>query len=176
MIRKAEKEDIAAIVRIYNAILDKEENGGSVGWIRGVYPTESTARAALAKGTLYVLEDEGRVVAAAKIDQEQVAEYADANWEHEALEDEVLVLHTLVVDPACPRRGYGRRFVEFYESCAREWGCPYLRMDTNARNQVARRMYAGLGYREADIVPCEFNGISGVQLVCLEKRLADQGM
>lgn len=175
MIRKAAKEDIASVVRIYDAILDKEENGGSVGWIRGVYPTESTAREALEKGTLFVLEDEGRIVAAAKIDQQQVAEYADADWEHEASEDEVMVLHTLVVDPACSRKGYGKRFVSFYESYALKEGCPYLRMDTNARNQTARKLYAGLGYREVGIVPCEFNGISGVQLVCLEKRLEEQG-
>ncbi|CCX75214.1 acetyltransferase GNAT family [Dorea sp. CAG:105] len=32
-------------------------------------------------------------------------------------------------------------------------------------------MYKRFGYREADIVPCEFNGIPGVQLVLLEKRL-----
>ena len=35
----------------------------------------------------------------------------------------------------------------------------------------ARAMYKRLGYREADIVPCEFNRIPGVQLVLLEKRL-----
>ena len=44
-------------------------------------------------------------------------------------------------------------------------------MDTNARNVRARAMYAKLGYVEADIVPCVFNGIEGVQLVCLEKTL-----
>ena len=49
--------------------------------------------------------------------------------------------------------------------------CPYLRMDTNAKNQAARKLYARLGYWEADIVPCVFNGIPGVQLVCLEKTV-----
>lgn len=44
-------------------------------------------------------------------------------------------------------------------------------MDTNARNAAARRLYAGLGYWEAGIVPCVFNGIPDVQLVCLEKYL-----
>lgn len=33
------------------------------------------------------------------------------------------------------------------------------------------RLYARLGYREAGIVPCVFNGIKGVGLVCLEKKL-----
>lgn len=50
-------------------------------------------------------------------------------------------------------------------------GCAYLRMDTQAINQGARRLYAGLGYREPGLVPCVFNGIPDVQLVCLEKKL-----
>ena len=44
-------------------------------------------------------------------------------------------------------------------------------MDTNARNLAARRLYKHLGYLEAGIVSCVFNGIPDVQLVCLEKLL-----
>ena len=46
-----------------------------------------------------------------------------------------------------------------------------LRMDTNAKNAAARRLYQKLGYAEPDIVPCIFNGIPNVQLVLLEKKL-----
>ena len=82
-----------------------------------------------------------------------------------------MVLHTLVVDPDRGGRGLGRGFVAYYEDYARQQGCAVLRMDTNARNTAARRLYAGLGYWEAGIVPCVFNGIPNVQLVCLEKKL-----
>lgn len=61
--------------------------------------------------------------------------------------------------------------MRFYEEYARAHGCAYLRMDTNARNAAARRLYVRMGYHEADIVPCDFNGIPGIQLVLLEKRL-----
>ena len=54
---------------------------------------------------------------------------------------------------------------------ARENGCTVLRMDTNAKNAAARRLYQKLGYAESDIVPCIFNGIPNVQLVLLEKKL-----
>ena len=54
---------------------------------------------------------------------------------------------------------------------ARENGCTVLRMDTNAKNAAARRLYQKLGYAEPDIVPCKFNGIPNVQLVLLEKKL-----
>ena len=54
---------------------------------------------------------------------------------------------------------------------ARENGYTVLRMDTNAKNAAARRLYQKLGYAESDIVPCIFNGIPNVQLVLLEKKL-----
>jgi len=172
MIRKATAADLDAVAGIYDAILDSEEAGkAAIGWVRGVYPTRMTAEDALQAGTLYVLEEQGRVVAAAKIDQTQVPEYADCPWRYDAPADQVMVLHTLVVDPRCPRRGYGRQFVAFYEEYARRQGCPYLRMDTNEKNLVARALYKKLGYAEPGIVPCVFNGIAGVQLVCLEKKL-----
>lgn len=172
-IRKAVLEDIPRVADIYDHILTEEEQGrAAVGWIRGVYPTEQTARDALEAGTLFVLEREGAIAAAAKIDQNQVPEYADAPWRYpDVPPEQVMVLHTLVVDPAFAGRGCGTQFVAFYEEYARSQGCPYLRMDTNAKNAAARRLYDRLGYWEAGIVPCMFNGIPDVRLVCLEKKL-----
>ena len=143
----------------------------TIGWDRAVYPTRTTAEAALRAGDLYVAERDGRVVAAARINGEQVPEYANAAWAVDAPADQVLVLHTLVVDPAESGRGVGSAFVGFYENMARATGRPHLRMDTNEKNRAARALYKKLGYREAGIVPCTFNGIPGVHLVCLEKNL-----
>ena len=61
--------------------------------------------------------------------------------------------------------------MKFYEDYARRSGSPCLRMDTNAKNENARRFYKKLGYSEVGIVPCVFNGIDGVNLVLLEKKL-----
>lgn len=172
-VRKAVLEDIPRIAAIYDRILTEEEQGRAViGWIRGIYPTEKTALDSLNAGTLFVLERDGAIAAAAKIDQNQVPEYAGAPWRYpDAPDDQVMVLHTLAVDPAFAGKGCGTEFVRFYERYALEEGCAYLRMDTNARNAAARRLYSRLGYREAGIVPCVFNGIPDVQLVCLEKKL-----
>lgn len=172
MIRRATKEDIASIVKIYNAILDKEEAGETqIGWVRGVYPTEETALDSLEKQTLFVCEDEGTIVATAKIDQSQMAQYMECEWEYKVPDCEVMVLHTLAVDPNYARRGYGRALVAFYEQYALENQCHYLRMDTNEKNLPARKMYNDLGYTEVGIVEGVFNGIPGVHLVCLEKKV-----
>lgn len=140
LVRKAVPADIPAVTAIYEALLDREERGElSTGWTRGVYPTEQTALDALAAGTLYVLEDGGRVAAAAKLDQNQMAQYSQCTWRHDAPPEQVLVLHILVVDPTVKGKGYGTAFVAFYEQLARETDRPYLRIDTNARNTPAGR-------------------------------------
>lgn len=172
MIRKATAADIGAVDAIYQRIHDAEEQGRStIGWRRDVYPTAATAQAAMELGELFVLEDEGSVTAAAILNQTQVPAYADAQWVYPAEPSQVMVLHTLVVDPLAQGRGYGRAFVAYYEEYARSHGCPYLRMDTNVKNTAARRMYAKLGFAEVGVIPCVFNGLEDVRLVCLEKKL-----
>ena len=173
MIRKGTQQDIPHIAAIYAHIHDNEESGKStVGWIRGVYPTADTARAALEADDLFVMEENGAVVAVARINKIQVPVYADVPWCYpDVLDEQVMVLHTLVVDPAVKGRGCGTAFVRFYEELARATGRPYLRIDTNARNTPARALYARLGYTEVGIVAGTFNGIPGVELVCLEKKV-----
>lgn len=173
MIRKAVRQDIAGIEKIYNEILELESSGtGCTGWVKGIYPSAETALAAIEKDELYVMEENGRIVASAKINREQVPEYAMADWEQDAPPEEVMVIHTLTVSPGESGKGYGSIFIKFYEDFAREHGCRYLRMDTNEINRPARSLYKKLGYREAGIVSCKFNGIDGVRLVCLEKTLS----
>ncbi|MDO4745539.1 MAG: GNAT family N-acetyltransferase [Bacillota bacterium] len=172
MIRKATENDIKAIAAIYEDIHTEEEKGAlCIGWQRGIYPTESTAADSVAKGDMFVCERDGQVVAAAKINKEQVDVYADGAWEFPASDEEIMVLHTLVVSPKAMREGIGKEFVKFYEDHALACGCPYLRMDTNERNKRARTFYENTGYKEIGVVPCVFNGIDGVNLVLLEKHL-----
>ena len=172
MIRRATEADIPFIAGIYDRIHDAEAAGRlTTGWLRGVYPTEATARAALEAGDLFVLEDGGQIAAAARINRIQVPDYALVDWKYPARDDQVMVLHTLTVVPFLAGRGYGRQFIAFYEEYALQNGCPVLRIDTNAKNKAARAMYARHGYIESGVIPTVFNGIPGVDLVCMEKRL-----
>lgn len=172
MIRRGTEKDIPAVAAIYEAIHGEEAAGRTTtGWLPGIYPVRATAEDALSREELYVLEEDGRILGAAKINRRQEEVYTRADWLHPAGEDEVLVLHTLVIHPGAKGRGLGKRFVSFYEELARSMGCAVVRMDTNRRNTAARSLYGKLGYREAGILPCEFNGIPGVWLVCLEKKL-----
>lgn len=172
VIRKARETDISGVVKIYEKIHAWEQDGRmQIGWLPGVYPVERTAVDALKRQDLFVMEEDGLVVASAIINQNQVEAYRDGSWQFQVRGEEIMVLHTLTVDPDRGKMGFGRQFVEYYERYALEQGCSFLRMDTNEKNQAARLMYKKLGYQEAGVIPCEFNGIPGVNLVLLEKKL-----
>ena len=85
IIRPAAAHDLARIEEIYDAIHTAEEAGNvSIGWVRGVYPTRATAQAALDAGELFVLESDGTVYAAGRINSEQVPVYAEVPSAHDA--------------------------------------------------------------------------------------------
>ncbi|MBO7148368.1 MAG: GNAT family N-acetyltransferase [Clostridia bacterium] len=168
--KKAISNDLDAIAQIYSLTHDEIEAGrAQTGWVRSIYPTRESANVSLERGDMFVCELDGVICASAIINKIQVDVYDGAPWEYPADDDEVMVLHTLVVSPDFASHGLGSAFVEFYEKYALEHGCPYLRMDTNALNLRARALYNRLGYTEIATVPCRFNGIDGVDLVLLEK-------
>ena len=174
MIRKAILNDIDFINEIYNEIHTEEENGRLiVEWARDVYPTKQTAIDGINANEMFVMIEDDKIVAAAKINQEQEEEYEQANWQYVVPNDQVMVLHTLVVSPKYAKKGYGSKFVKFYEEYALEHGCKFLRMDTSSKNLIARNLYKKLGYKEVSILPSIFNGMS-FGLVCLEKKIEEE--
>ena len=172
MIRKATLSDLDAVEQLYNELHDAKEAGLiPVIWKRGIYPTRETASAALERNELFVLDHDGKIIGSAIINQTQYDFYANAPWKYETPDDQVCVLHTLMISPAEFGKGHARAFLNYYETYAHEHGCPELRIDTNERNTVARAMYKKHGYDEIGIVPTVFNGIPGINLVLLEKHL-----
>ena len=89
-IRRATGADIDAVAEIYALIHTEEEAGRTTtGWKRGVYPTRAVAEAAASRSDLFVMEDEGRIVAAAIINHTQVDIYTGAPWQYDAPDENI---------------------------------------------------------------------------------------
>lgn len=173
MIRKATWDDLETVLSLYDEIHDGKEAGLiPVIWKRGVYPSRATAEAALTRDDLFVLETGGRVVGSGIINRNQLEVYADAPWQHTVPDEQVCVLHTMMISPSEFGKGYAREFLRFYEEYALRHNCTELRIDTNDRNAPARAMYKKHGYREIGIVTVtNFNDLPDIRLVLLEKHL-----
>lgn len=172
MIRKAVETDIDRIDEIFNSVHVLEETGVTcAGWKRNVYPTHDTAVSAIKSGEMFVYESDGIIKGTAVINKKQATEYSMCPWRYRASDDEVMVIHTLSVDPAYRKQGVATALIKFYEEYAAAEGCTNLRLDTNRENTPARRLYLNLGYTEAEVVPCLYEGIENLYLMCYEKKI-----
>ena len=97
LFRPAAVSDLDAIEAHYTELLTHEAEIGrsTTNWSLGVYPTRQTAAAALAAGTLWVLEREGEPVASVILNHHQDDFYATIGWQYPAPPEQVLVVHTL---------------------------------------------------------------------------------
>lgn len=172
MIRKAVSADLPAISAIYEAILDREEQGPVyTNWQRGKYPTVDTARGALDAGTLYVGEDGGVLWGVVNLNGEQLPEYDAIPWSIPAEREQVGVIHTLCIHPAQSGKGLARQMVAFCEEESRRLGKTVIRLDTWEGNLPANRLYPSLGYRYAGAAEFFFMGFIHEILNCYEKSL-----
>lgn len=72
---------------------------------------------------MFVLEEKGKVIGSAIINQQQVDAYKKGKWQYQVQAHQIYALHTLVISPDVSSKGYGRKFVKFYEDFARNWNC-----------------------------------------------------
>ena len=175
MIRLATRQDIDAIEDSYLRLLAHEAATQSyTNWKPGIYPTRQDAQGALDKGTLYVLEEDGRVRASMILNQHQAEAYAEMPWQYPAEPSQVLVIHTLTMAPEMSGRGYGTRMVCFAMEEARRRGCTVMRLDTYVGNLPAQRLYAKLGFRIAGRKLVSHHGLFDSELFYLERDLTTQ--
>ena len=98
---------------------------------------------------MYVLEEGGEVLASVILNSFQPAEYAEIPWLYPAEGKEALVIHTLCVSPRAAGRGLATKLIEFACGFAYGRGAKVIRLDTNAKNAPARRLYLRNGWRLA---------------------------
>lgn len=171
-IRKGVEKDISKIVKIYEDFLDYEAiHGTKTNWIKGKYPTEKNPRKALEEGTLFVGELDGEVVGSYVLNKVQPEEYKKINWNFEAKDEEVIVIHTLCIDINKQGKNLGRQFVEFALDYGRSIGCKVMRIDTYEFNEPAAKLYKKLGFRFAGITEFFFEKVIWENLQCFEYLL-----
>ena len=172
MIRQATEKDIDAIAATYEELFDREDaEGTTTNWRRGDYPTRKVPEEFVPKGAMWVLEDEGRICASMLLNHAQGPGYDTADWEVPARDDQVLVIHTLVVSPSAARKGYGSQRLAFAEDWGRENGCVSCRIDTWIDNEPAKAFYLRHGYRISGSAHVLHWGVIDEEQVFLEKKL-----
>lgn len=166
-LRRAVPEDLPAIVELYDGVIRRfQAQTGSMGWRKGVYPTEEGLRDAVLAGTMYVGEAEGRMAAGMILTQGTDKSYGAAPWRVDAPDDRTAVIHTLGVSPDFAGRGLALEMIRGAAALAREKGWLALRLDVLEGNAAAIRLYerAGFAYIGTTEIWYESTGLARFRL------------
>lgn len=173
IIRKVEESDLQYVDDIYNVIFDyQEKHKNYINWEKGLYPTLNHAKTVCANSELYVgYEDEFCCGSAIPFNQKQLPEYTEIPWTYSANDNEIFVIHTLVIRPSLKGAGKGKAFVEYAENFARDMKCKAMHHDTYEGNIPAIKLYLGMDYRIAGSTQFFFMNLIQEKLICFEKQL-----
>ncbi len=150
VITKAVSEDIDSISELYDAVntyFSDNVNYCFPNWQKGKYPVRRDALEALQKDTLFVLKFSGKTEGSFILDNEQHPEYRKIPWGIQCDDKEVMVMHTLVVNPSYRKKGLGEQMITYGINYCRQAGAKTLRLDTHYKNVPARRLYEKCGFR-----------------------------
>ena len=151
MIRKAILKDVNSIEDTYNEHFQYELNHTAFTvFKKGVYPTKDDAERAIYAGALFVYEENGTIVGSIIIDKVQPIEYATIPWKEKLSEDEVMVIHLLMVRPSMSGKGIASSLIKFATELAQKNSCRALRLDTGSQNIPALSLYQKNGFEKLD--------------------------
>lgn len=148
MIRKAVPDDLKFIEDAYNEHFSHEvQNGAFTVFRKGVYPTGKDAERAIATDSLYVYEKDGHIAGSMIVNRTQPPEYRKIAWSKPFQDNEVMVLHLLMVRPVMSGKGIATFLVMYAEELAKTSSCKAIRLDTGSQNTPAVALYRKLGFQ-----------------------------
>ena len=145
IIRKAEIEDIADIMKIYSSCVKGMIALGIDQWDES-YPNKEVINSDISSGSYFVGCIERKLVCGLTIDQKQDPTYLSIDWQDKT--NRFLVVHRLCAKTSVWSRGMGRKMMAFAEEMALKKGLSSIRLDTYINNPKAINFYKGLGYQK----------------------------
>lgn len=148
-IRRANLSDVNAVDCLYSRVHEAAEQGvkyNAPTWRQGQYPNRETAKRAVRNEALHIGLCDDVYSAAVILNQEQYDGYERAPWRINVPAEKVLVINTLVVDPAFRGKQVGRKMVEYAKAICMEMHCETIRLSTYSVNIPAVSLYVNCGF------------------------------
>jgi GNAT superfamily N-acetyltransferase len=164
MIRKAELNDLPAIMEITHSVVVMMQSIGNEQWDEN-YPQAKDFIQDIQRRDLYCYERKGKLAAFVCVNKIEPIEYYELSW---SLKEQGMIIHRMAVDPQYQRKGLSIELLEFAECLAKANDIRYLKTDTNLRNEKMRSLFNKKGYRFVGEI--HFSGKSD-PYYCYEKVL-----
>ena len=127
------------------------------------YPADEEISFDLSRHALYIMRDEGRIIAAISLEEDPAVDVLDC-WTKELLPGGELA--RLAVLPEYQNRGIARQMLQYGMDCWKEKGMKSIHFLVNRLNEKAIRSYAVFGFQL--VGECE---MYEQNFLCYEKKL-----
>jgi len=146
-VRKATRKDTDELEKLYNDLNDYMASTVNYpGWIKGIYPTRETAVEGIRENSLFVAEDNGKIIGTIILNHTPEDAYSPVKWLTDAEYNEIFVIRTLVVHPEYLNKGVGSTLLQFARYLAIHQKMKSIRLDVSTGNTPAIKLYRKMGY------------------------------
>ena len=146
-LRAAEKEEFLSVRSFYWELIDQlKDQEGTVGWKKGIYPSDSFLISSIDAGELYLMDGESGYLACVIANSQWNEGYEGLPWSLDCAQEEILVPHALAVSAASQGKGIGTIVVKDLLDLARAAGKKTVRLDILKGNTAAEQLYIQSGF------------------------------
>lgn len=147
LLKKAQQDNIREIKDFYSYVAEHTEHMDKYGrWIYGMHPTDEMIEGYITSGYMYFAEEDGEIIAAVAVTYFQDDSYHPINWQVEAKDDEVAVIHLLGINPKNQGCGLAKKIVNEIIEMAKMKCMKSVRLDALCCNLPAHRLYESQGF------------------------------
>lgn len=143
------KDELQSLCELYKSVIADMRRRGLKQWEWGVYPSAETLEEDIARGDLYQMDEDGRMIGAFALSAKQEEAYVQVSW-HFGVKP--VTLHRLALRPDCFGLGLAQRVLVYAKDEAERQGYDSLRLDTSSENERALKLFRSAMTREAGIV------------------------
>lgn len=158
------------ILEFYRYVVE-EVNKSTVklGWNVDTYPNAEFVGAAIEKGEMCILRQDGKIIAAAVVNHTVNDEYDEIDWEVKVPKEKIATIHALAVSPKCRGSKTSYEFLRDIEAFCKSNGDFAIHLDVIDTNIPAYKLYIRNGYTEVDCIRMFYEVVGTREFWMMEK-------
>ncbi len=144
---KCNADEYKRIANFYRYVIDNtNEIEKYARWRYNQHPTDEMIKGYADNGHMYYEEKDGKIIAAVALTPFQNEDYHPIDWGVNLMDNEVLVVHILCVNPMIQNRGVAKSIVNDIIQLAKSTGMKAIRLDALCCNEPAHKLYEKCGF------------------------------
>lgn len=149
-LRKAKLSEAEKILEFYRNIINSTKNTDFNPKWNEHYPNLEYIKTNILNGEMYVHTENDDVVACLILNNQFNPDYENINWNIDAGQNEILVIHTFAVHPDLTGKGIGKEIFNQIKNNAMENNKKTIRIDIIDGNIGAEKVFKKFGFEYVD--------------------------